>query len=390
MPFSWQVVSVHINHRTVYTTMFNWIKNLFINKSDDYEKSIRINSITIDSVSNSDWIRIIPIGEFPNHPNGAHTITTEHLEQMAANFNSEGDELLFDYDHGSIFKADSKAAGWSPDVEVRDDGLYAKYPEFTNTAKESIEDREYRFFSPVYYLNAEDKQGNKIGAKLHSVGLTNTPYMDVEIDHIGNSLAASNGLTENNDTDKRTDMKLNKENLKKLGLSEDATEEQINEAIANSEFAKPSGEEAGASGEGAEAGASEPGKDGDDTPKVNSDEANEELLAKVNSLETKLAEREKAEQTEKATALVNSAIEAGKILPAHKDAWIRAANADFDATKESLDGIKANSAMPGKVTTNNGDNPEGGNGSGNDEDAFANAVNFLNPLVKASQKSREA
>lgn len=360
--------------------MFNWIKTLFINKSDDHEKSLRINSITIDSLSDSEWIRLIPIGDFPNHPNGAHTITREHIEQMAANFDSSGDELLYDYDHGSIFKADSRAAGWSPEVEVRDDGLYVKYPEFTNSAKKSIEDREYRFFSPVYFLNAEDKQGNKIGAKLHSVGLTNTPYMDVEIDHIGNTAATYDSVTETNESDKRTDMKLNKENLKKLGLEEDATEEQINAAIANSKIAQPE--------DPTDPKPKEKTKVEDDKTTANS-QPNDELLAKVNSLEKKLSERESTEKNEKAEALVNSALSAGKILPRDKNAYLTFAKNDFEAAKSAIDELKANSAMPGSVNVST-DTKNSGSRGDEKVNSFNEAVDYLKPLVANTRKNHQA
>lgn len=78
----------------------------------------------------------------------------------------------------------------------------------------------------------------------------------------------------------------------------------------------------------------------------------------MNSLEARLAEREKQEAEEKAEALVNSAVAAGKILPADQPAWLTAAKADYSATKAALDGRKANSALPGKVQVDGRHGPE--------------------------------
>lgn len=48
--------------------------------------------------------------------------------------------------------------------------------------------------------------------------------------------------------------------------------------------------------------------------------------------------------------LVNGAVEAGKILPAEKNAYMAYADKDFDGCKKELDAKAKNSAVPGKVT----------------------------------------
>lgn len=350
-----------------------------IRQSYETDHQCFIHSIPIRNAEPGEWIKIVPIGYFPEHHDGAHEVTAEHISEMADNFTNSGTDLLVDYEHHSLW-GDTMAAGWITKVEARDDGLYAEYPKFTRNAQRMVDEREYRYFSPVYYLCKKDKAGKEIGAFIDSLAITNRPYLDIEIDHIGNaSTQKPNESTE--EPTEPTDMKLNKENLEALGLSEDATEEEINKAVANSLKAN-SQQEAGASGEGAEAGASEPEQS--EKPKANS-ENESELEAKVNSLEKKLAEREQAEETQKAEALVNSAIEKGKILPAHKTAWLNSAKADYNATKESLDEMSENSVMPGKVTVNSKQTEAGG--QGNQDDAFSNYVNHMRPIVKANRKS---
>ena len=140
-----------------------------------------------DGEAAPEWIRIVPIGAFPNHHDGAHEITAAHVQEMVANFTAHSVDLLFDVDHESLY-GNSRAAGWSDAVEAREDGLYCRFPVFTPTGQAHVDNRDYRYFSPVYVLNALDKQGKEIGARVLSVALTNTPYMDAgEIHAVGNS-----------------------------------------------------------------------------------------------------------------------------------------------------------------------------------------------------------
>ncbi|XWN36087.1 MAG: phage protease [Balneola sp.] len=315
--------------------MIKKIFNYFINhkRSTPHEipKGIFINDILIANAEPGEWIKIIPIGSYPFHHNGAHDVTKEHIDQMVTNFNATGKELLIDWEHKSLW-GDTRAAGWINKLEAREDGLYCNYPEFTKSAKEQIDDREYRYFSPVYKLESINKNGDSIGAIVDSVAITNRPYFDNEIDHIGNSESTGEpDQTEIRDTSKNhsIDMKLNKEALAKLGLDENATEEQVNEAILNS--AAPEAEET---------------TDEPETTKTNS---SEEKPQWAKDLEKKFDDQEKVNKAAQVDALINSAISEGKILPADKPAWEAKANSDFAGAKKILDERKANSAMPAGV-----------------------------------------
>lgn len=303
----------------------NIFKAFFGSKTGFY-----INAIEIADEAD-EWIRIVPVGDFPNHHNGAHRITQKHLKQMAANFSTSGTDLLFDIDHGSL-GGPTRAAGWSTEIEAREDGLYAKYPDFTPSASQAIEDREYRYFSPVYSLNKENKQGDEIGAIIDSVAITNRPYMDIEIDSIGNR-------QDFNQNSKKDDMKLSDEVMKKLDLADDAGEDDINEALLDAFLNKEP-----------EDGGPETDDDPETGHEPDDEDLDDDLHAKFNSLQKRLDEKEAAEADMKAVTFINSAVEQGKINPADKPAWMAAAKADFKQTKEALDERKANSAMPGKVS----------------------------------------
>lgn len=325
--------------------MFNWMKKIFTNHKT-HENDVYTNALPIVNADGSSaatagddgkrFIRIVPVGYFPEHPNGAHDITREHIEQMARNARDGGTDILFDYEHRSMW-GDSKAAGWAPhqSVEARDDGLYVEYPSFTASAQKSIDDREFRYLSPTYRLEKKDKKGRSIGAALLHVALTNTPYMDTEIDHIGNS------GTPKQSKPTPIDMKLTAESLAKLGLDETATEEQVNAAIANSNIV-PQGEAADNGGANA----------GDEATR--SSAAQDPNADRIKTLEDRINAREQADEQVRREALVNSAVDTGKILPADRDVWLNALKTDFNVTKAALDARKPGQAMPGKVHVNSG------------------------------------
>lgn len=316
--------------------MKGYLRKFFNSKKE--EKPTRyFNSFEIQKPEDGK-IKVVPIGKFPVHHCGAHEITAENIQQMADNLKNTGTDVLFDYGHDSVWYGGAKAAGWSAkdSVEVRNDGLYIDYPTFTNAAQQTVDNKEYRYFSPVYVLHSLGKDGSEIGAQLKSVALTNTPYMDTEIDHIGNS------QTEMPETDKNIinsqttgSSTMNTQLLAFLGLGEKATDAEI-EAKLNSVRT--------------DLGLDEKASIAEIVAKINS--ANQEVQAAKaasQTVEQRLAALEAGNKENAAEQLINSAIDKGKILPADKSVWLNSAKADFNNTKKDLDARKENSAVPGKI-----------------------------------------
>lgn len=283
------------------------------------------NTVEIDA--GSEWLKIVPVGYFPNHHDGAHQIEKKHVEEMKRNFDASNLDLLFDYEHRSLW-GNSVAAGWGREVEAREDGLYVKAPEWTARAQEMIAAKEYRYLSPVYRLTTKNKLGIEIGATIISVGLTNTPYFDNEIDGITNSVESE-------------DMKFTKEFLARLGLDESATAEQI-EIKVNALAASQSGA-SGDDGKKPAAGAAEAQPAEGDKPKAPAGSGEEVALKE------RIVRLEKEQQLAAAEAMVNSAIEQGKLLPAEKQVWLNSAMTDPTATKAALDAKPKAQAMPGRM-----------------------------------------
>lgn len=294
---------------------------------------------SFDIGSDDGFSKIVPIADFPDHPDGAHKIKKADVEAMKRNFDARKTELLVDYEHNSLF-GDTKAAGWSPEVEVRDDGLYMKYPEFTPTADDSIKNKEYRYFSPVYILKAKNTSGEKIGAVIHSVAITNLPYMDNEIDHIRNSETSEDV------------MKYTAEFKKKYGIDEKATDEEVEKFLDEKLKSDVEGSLSDDSGKSDD---SDTGKEGDDLGKDGDDSVTDAIMKRLDKMEKRFESQEKEKSESDIEALVNSAISTFKVEANQKEMLLNSARQDFKGTKKYLDGLKVNSVKPGRLSVSSGD-----------------------------------
>ena len=80
---------------------------------------------------------------------------------------------------------DTKAVGWMSKFYTTMKGLFAKLF-LTPFGRKLVEDREYRFLSPVFSL---DDNGNPVD--LHSAAFTNTPAFEGSIEPILNHKAVN-------------------------------------------------------------------------------------------------------------------------------------------------------------------------------------------------------
>ena len=174
-----------------------------------------------DTIDNGEIenVHLVPIGDFKGsdkdgNPIDEH-ITKESLDQIAEKLNS-GDEVLCDIDHQSCkpgVDRDSKAAGWFHKFVVDPvKGLFASL-KLTKKGREIVENREYRYTSPVFTL---DENGNP--NDIHSIALTNVPAFKGHISPILNS--------EPTESDKE-------ENLNKEIINMEITKDDLIELIKN-------------------------------------------------------------------------------------------------------------------------------------------------------------
>lgn len=338
-----------------------WFKRFFNSKKSEHHAErnplpdgIYCNAVAIPlGVESDEYIRIVPLGDFPYHHVFGHKLTAEHLSEMVANFNRYSTDVFIDYDHESVFWGSTRAAGWITELELREDGLYCKYPEFTPAAREAIANREFRYFSPVYFLETNGKDGERHGARLDSVALTNRPYFDEgEIDPVGNASSVAKPSPDSPDSlsspssDSSSEME-RKRLLALLGLADDADDAAINSAYVAWEAAQAADDDpADPPEKPATNAAGTPAPDGTPGPLTL-----EQIGEKVLSIEATLSNRDSADQEAQVEALVNQAITDRKILPREKPVYVNAARHDFKGTKASLDGIAVNTVKPTRVET---------------------------------------
>lgn len=139
------------------------------------------------------------------------------------NLRDRGVRLPFDYNHGmtALFQLNpaeqAKAAGWFT-LECRNGELWAVSIEWTEEASDKIRKKEFAYFSPTFDHDDE----NRI-TMLVCVALTNTPALH-GLDPLMAAITAGNPQPEGaRGMDKRI--------LAQLGLSENATVEQVLAAL---------------------------------------------------------------------------------------------------------------------------------------------------------------
>lgn len=290
-------------------------------------------------------IQILSLGHWEHPKQGPFDVTTDTVRQCVNNFRTSGRDVVIDYEHQTLSGKEAPAAGWIKEmINKGGEGLWGII-EWTDKAREYIRGKEYRFQSPVLLLNSKSKtSGERIGAVIHSAGLTNSPFVDglqpiinkEEVKSEMNFLQKIKelfGLTA--DTATEDDALQAVTGLTKfvtaikeaLGLQADASQTQVEESISGLKKAKASGTPPGS----AVAEKVVAAKEVLTILELKEDATVDDIRAKVvalknpsqyvskqdfEKLESKLALKDRDE-------LVAQAIAQGKVTPAQKD-WAQA------------------------------------------------------------------
>ena len=284
-------------------------------------------------------ISVLPFGHVVSQK-GEFDVDEESLAAMKEQIAQRGVDLVVDYEH------QTPAAGWVKELFAEDGHIKARV-EWTIPAKQYLENKEYRYLSPVITVRKSDNKATG----LHSLALTNTPAI-AGMTPIVNSSTFQGGETNMNELIKKI--------AAALGLGEDADEEQILTALSACVEENKALKEAA---EGGKAPGKKPGEDGKPEDQDDGIVANKsvcELLGlkagastadvaasimalkggvdgRVKALEEKLADRDAEEAVE-------LALKSGKITPAQRG-WAKGyALKSPDGFKEFLE--KAPQAVP--------------------------------------------
>lgn len=280
-----------------------------------------------------DWIKLLPIGRFAGRDGrGPYEVADQaHAEQIIA-ASLKGDlEPVVDYDHQTDLAAvkdvggTAPASGWIKEMEARADGIWGRI-EWTEKAKAALHAREYRYFSPVF---PHSKSTGRVMAILRG-GLTNKPNLAL-------GALASEADQPHGDTD------LDKSKLvKALGLSDDATEDDIHAAITAMN-AKAAGLALAAQAAGLAADAAA----GDVVTAINAKGATDDKGDVVVSLQAEVNQLKADRAREQGEAATDAAIKAGKVTPAARDTFI-ALHASDRAAFDKIVGSAPVIVVPGK------------------------------------------
>lgn len=182
-------------------------------------KQIRI--LTSENIGDCpDIIKILPVGNVSSEK-GNFIVDKESFQLMKAEMERRGIDIVIDYEHQTLDNVQAPAGGWVKELVYTDEAIMAKV-EWTPRAEEYLKNKEYKYLSPVILTRKKDNKA----VVLHSIALTNTPAINGMF-AIVNSIDSdiNNKITEG---DVKMDLK---KVIELLGLSEDATEEQVMEEL---------------------------------------------------------------------------------------------------------------------------------------------------------------
>lgn len=175
------------------------------------------------------WFHLVPVGEYTHigddRKKRVQVLDADAIGKLVNTFRPK---LLIDQEHWSYDPdKSSEAFGWLTEVEARENGLWGKV-EWTDLGDKAIQNRRYRFLSPVWLPRDLENLGNDRvrPTRLDSIGLTNSPNLKgmVPLRNRDDASASAEGQTNKG-----------KESMKaiagKLGLTAEASEDAIVEQI---------------------------------------------------------------------------------------------------------------------------------------------------------------
>lgn len=122
-----------------------------------------------------DTIQLIPIGQWDHDLYGAILITPGDIREFSQNFNAQVRKGVFITAGHEGFN-ELPAVGWITRVEAREDGLWGDV-EWNNLGKGTLNDKQFKFFSPEFYRDYEDPQTHQLYRNVLIGGaLTKSPY----------------------------------------------------------------------------------------------------------------------------------------------------------------------------------------------------------------------
>lgn len=246
-----------------------------------------------DTITLPEWIELLPAQSTITGRDG-RTWSNPDPQKIVDAFYANQADIPIDIEHATELKAPegepAPAVGWIKDVRVQDGSVYGRV-EWTEIGADIIEDKTYKYLSPVFTYTKDQR----VIVRITSIGLTNQPNLFLK------ALNQAQKLSE--DT---MDLKAL---AKALGLPENASFADCMTALNSMKSQH----------ETALNQAQNPSLD-KFVPRTDYAAMEQRAL----NAEKKLSDAEEAETTKAINAEVDAAIKAGKIAPASKDYHIAA------------------------------------------------------------------
>lgn len=270
------------------------------------------------------WIELIPVGTF-RLSDGRGPFRLEDAAAVIARSFEHDTKLPIDIDHGTQRQTSSAAAGWITAMEVRDGSVWARV-EWNERGRELIAGQVYRRISPTWLV---PEKGNRV-IRITGAGLVNNP-----------AIPTLKALTAAEET-----TAMMSSIAEALGLSADATEEDILAAIAK--LKTPDEGDGAMAAEAAArleriakaAGADPKAEDGGEAAICAALQAAEPdpkmyvPIAALDELRTEVAALKETTARREAEELVTAAMAAGQVTPALRDWAMSYAVSDADGFRD--------------------------------------------------------
>ncbi len=300
----------------------------------------------VDAVING-RIQLFPYGRF--YPSDGRVITTDgwvlddtNGYTLADAINNRAVQLMIDYEHQTLHIKENgrgnPAAGWMINAEYRPfEGLFANV-KWTATAHAQIKNKEYRYISPLFLADEKGYVQEVVNA-----ALTNRPAL-----HLLDEAVAFSELNTNPRPFKTQSqgepMDFKKELLALLGLKAEATDDEATVALAalnaqiNSSLIPLNKVYAELATQKAVALSAQTAAQTVDPAKYVSVSAMQTVQTELNQLKEQVA-------AEKASALIQTALSDGRLLPAQKSWAENLAKTNLTALSDYLATTTPNKAL---------------------------------------------
>ena len=296
-----------------------------------------------------EWVMLARTGAWLGHPTARQIVEPCHLasalDYFERHYAAHGTDLVIDYHHASMAvpPARAPAAGWVSRMEMRNGGaeLWGRVL-WTTEAAASIARREYRYLSPVFRFDRPDRlTGEPVPLQIHSVALTNTPFL-TELESLNEAVAECPrpGAADEHPSEGGMHMPIldslaatlraePAELAARLGLQADAEDRQVAEAL----MANAAGPAAAAAADRAALMQSRAAAAALRAKLALAEDAPEQDV--LNAIDALAAAGRRTEAEE----LVEGAVRAGRIPPAHRDFYLREALGDLRSAREVINSL---------------------------------------------------